>query len=112
MPGHVKLGAGGGEDPDPTPFLVVSMEMKREAMAKPYDSKKSVWCPDGAGGFSEAMLENDDGKKATVMVGHEVILQFKNFFTIINLFRKKLSSLKKLGKLIPQSLKSVRIWLT
>ena len=112
MPGHVKLGAGGGEDPDPTPFLVVSMEMKREAMAKPYDSKKSVWCPDGAGGFSEAMLENDDGKKATVMVGHEAILQFKNFFTIINLFRKKLSSLKKLGKLIPQSLKSVRIWLT
>ena len=112
MPGHVKLGAGGGEDPDPTPFLVVSMEMKREAMAKPYDSKKSVWCPDGDGGFSEAMLENDDGKKATVMVGHEVILQFKNFFTIINLFRKKLSSLKKLGKLIPQSLKSVRIWLT
>ena len=72
MPGHVKLGAGGGEDPDPTPYLVVSMEMKREAMAKPYDSKKSVWCPDGSGGFSEALLDSDDGKKATVTVGHEV----------------------------------------
>ena len=72
MPGHVKLGAGGGEDPDPSPYLCVSMEMKREAQAKPYDSKKSVWCPDGAGGFSEALLESDDGKKATVMVGHEV----------------------------------------
>ena len=72
MPGHVKLGAGGGEDPDPTPYLVVSMEMKREAMAKPYDSKKSVWCPDGSGGFLEAILESDDGKKATVTVGHEV----------------------------------------
>ena len=74
MPGHVKLGQGGGEDPDPSPYLMVSLEMKREAQAKPYDSKKSVWCPDGAGGFSEAMLESDDGKKATVMVGHEVKL--------------------------------------
>merc|ERR1711884_240268 len=45
--------------------------MKREAQAKPYDSKKSYWCPDGQGGFSECMLDNDDGKKATVMVGHE-----------------------------------------
>ena len=72
MPGHVKLGAGGGEDPDPSPYLIVSLEMKREAMAKPYDSKKSVWCPDGSGGFLEAILESDDGKKATVTVGHEV----------------------------------------
>ena len=71
MPGHVKLGKTGEPDPDPTPYLVVSMEMKREAMSKPYDSKKSFWCPDGAGGFSECMLESDDGKKATVMVGHE-----------------------------------------
>ena len=72
MPGHVKLGKTGEPDPDPTPYLVVSMDMKREAMSKPYDSKKSHWCPDGAGGFLECMLENDDGKKATVMVGHEV----------------------------------------
>ena len=71
MPGHVKLGKTGEPDPNPTPYLVVSMEMKREAMSKPYDSKKSFWCPDGAGGFSECMLESDDGKKATVMVGHE-----------------------------------------
>ena len=48
------------------------MDMKREAMSKPYDSKKSHWCPDGSGGFVECLLENDDGKKATVMVGHEV----------------------------------------
>ena len=41
-------------------------------MAKPYDSKKSYWCPDGDGGFNECLLDNDDGKKATVMVGHEV----------------------------------------
>ena len=71
MPGHVKLGKTGEPDPDPTPYLVVSIDMKREAMSKPYDSKKSFWCPDGAGGFNECLLDNDDGKKATVMVGHE-----------------------------------------
>merc|ERR1712217_924267 len=38
---------------------------------KPYDSKKSYWCPDGKGNFLECMLENDDGTKATVMCGHE-----------------------------------------
>ena len=93
MPGHVKLGAGGGEDPDPTPYLVVSMEMKREAMAKPYDAKKSVWCPDGSGGFSEALLEADDGKKATVTIGHEVdIYQEKYFVKLGKYFRKKCSS--------------------
>jgi len=71
MPGHVKLGKTGEPDPDPCPYLVVSMEMKREAQAKPYDSKKSYWCPDGQGGFLECMLDNIDGAKAHVMVGHE-----------------------------------------
>ena len=80
MPGHVKLGKTGEPDPDPTPYLVVSMEMKREAMAKPYDSKKSVWCPDGSGGFSEALLESDDGKKATVTIGHEVDIYLQKYF--------------------------------
>ncbi len=41
-------------------------------MLKPYDPKKSMWVPDGQGGFKEALLENDDGTKATCMVGHEV----------------------------------------
>ena len=72
MPGHVKLGAQKGEDPDPEPYLCVSMEMKRENMQKPYDSKKSYWCPDGKGGYMESMLESDDGTKAVVMCGHEV----------------------------------------
>ena len=44
----------------------------REAMAKPYDSKKSYWCPDGQGGFSECLVDTDDGTKASVMIGHEV----------------------------------------
>ena len=73
MPGHVKLGKAGEPDPDPLPYLVVTMEMKRADMLRPYDSKKSYWCPDGKGGITECMLENDDGTKAHVMVGHEVL---------------------------------------
>ena len=72
MPGHIKLGKAGEPDPDPLPYLIVSMEDKRKDMLKVYDSKKSYWCPDMKGGFTECMLENDDGTKATVMVGHEV----------------------------------------
>ena len=41
---------------DPTPFLFVSFEMKKEDSLKPYDAKKSVWVPDGEGGFDEALI--------------------------------------------------------
>ena len=74
MPGHVKLGKAGEPDPDPCPYLVVTLEMKREDALKPYDPKKSYWCPDGKGNYMECILENDDGTKAVVMCGHEVKL--------------------------------------
>ena len=72
MPGHIKLGKSGEPDPDPAPYLIISMDMKRADMLKPYDPRKSYWCPDGQGGFKECMLESDEGGKATCMVGHEV----------------------------------------
>ena len=72
MPGHVKLGKPGEADPDPAPYLVVTLEMKREDALKPYDPKKSYWCPDGKGNYMECMLEANDGTKAVVMCGHEV----------------------------------------
>ncbi len=72
MPGHVKLGKSGEPDPDPAPYLIISMEMKREDMLKPYDPKKSVWVPTDDHGFREGLLESDDGTKAVVMCGHEV----------------------------------------
>jgi myosin heavy chain 6/7 len=75
MPGHVKAGKAGEPDPDPAPFLVISMEMKREDMLKPYDPKKSYWVPNGKGGFCEGLLMEDDGTKAVVMCGHEVRIQ-------------------------------------
>ena len=73
MPGNVKLGSSNEPDPDPTPYLFVSNEQKRHDMTKPYDPKKSVWISDDEGGFHEGLLHSDDGKKAVVMVGHEVI---------------------------------------
>jgi len=71
MPGHVKAGKAGEPDPDPAPYLVVTLEMKREDAMKPYDPKKSYWVPDGKGNYMEAILESDDGTKAVVMCGHE-----------------------------------------
>ena len=75
MPGHVKLGKAGEPDPDPCPYLVVTMEMKRADQLKPYDPKKSYWCPDGKHGYMECLLESggEPGGKGTVMCGHEVI---------------------------------------
>ena len=70
MPGHVKKSSG--PDEDPCPYLVVTLEMKRQDALKEYDSKKSYWCPDNKGNFLECMLESDDGTKAVVMCGHEV----------------------------------------
>ena len=90
MPGHVKLGKPGEPDPDPAPYLIVSLEMKRADMLKPYDAKKSYWAPDGKGGYTECMLENDDGTKATVMVGHEVKETLKYFYYLSKFIKQKM----------------------
>ena len=74
MPGHIKLKKGQA-DPDPSEFLLPSIECKRADQHKPYDSKKSVWCPyEKDGGFIEGLLQEGtlDGGKCTVMIGHEV----------------------------------------
>ena len=56
---------------DPSQFLWVSFEMKKEDSLKPYDAKKSVWVPDGEGGFDEALIDTVDGDKVNVKVGWE-----------------------------------------
>ena len=126
MPGHVKMGKAGEPDPDPSEYLIVSMDMKREDQMKPYDSKKSYWIPDNQGGFIEAMLEENDGKNAKVIVkGYEVccldlkkylrwewFICYKNFFQDVFLFfRKELSNLTKLDRSIHPSSRSVKTWL-
>merc|ERR1711953_426619 len=71
MPGHIKKAKEGEVDPDPLPYLVVTLEMKRADAQIPYDPKKSYYCPDGKHGYMECMLESLEGDKATVMCGHE-----------------------------------------
>ena len=72
MPGHVKTGGPKEADPDPSEFLMVSFEMKKEDSLKPYDAKKSVWVPDGEGGYDEAMIDGEEqGGKIAVKVGWE-----------------------------------------
>ena len=76
MPGHVKLGKAGEPDPDPLPYLLVSMETRREDQNIEYDPKKMYWCPDGKHGYMKSILLSDEGGKATVMCGHEVSLSY------------------------------------
>ena len=76
MPGHIKLTKTGQPDPDPTEFLLPSIEMKRADQQKVYDSKKSVWIPDPkTGGYREGLMESGDledpASKCLVAVGHE-----------------------------------------
>merc|ERR1711981_380482 len=71
MPGHIKKADPNEKDPDPLPYLVVTLEMKRADAQLPYDPKKSYYCPDGKHGYMECMLESLDGDKATVACGHE-----------------------------------------
>jgi len=71
MPGHVKSGGSKEADPDPAPFLFVSFEMKKEDSLKPYDAKKSVWVPDGEGGYDEGMIQEVKGDNIDVKVGWE-----------------------------------------
>jgi len=76
MPGHIKLTKTGQADPDPTEFLLPSIEMKRADQQKVYDAKKSVWIPcPKTGGYKEGLLESGDiedpASKCVVAVAHE-----------------------------------------
>ena len=71
MPGHIAKTTG--PDPDPSPWLAVSFDLKTKNKAKPYDPKKSYWVPNKAdGGYLEGSLESKDGAKVTVKVGGEM----------------------------------------
>ena len=65
MPGHIKK--SDGPDPDPSPWLIVSDELKVKLKSKPYDPKKSCWVPDKAThGYFEGLIESTEGDKVTV----------------------------------------------
>ena len=72
MPGHIKKTSG--PDPDPSPWLEVTAEMKVNNQKKPYDGKKSAWVPNKGeeGGYLEGLCENDMKVADWEMVGKKV----------------------------------------
>ncbi|KAG5675242.1 hypothetical protein PVAND_005159 [Polypedilum vanderplanki] len=57
-----------GEDPDPSPWLFVSLEQKRIDQSKPYDAKKACWVPDEKEGYVLGEIKSTKGDLVTVSV--------------------------------------------
>ncbi|KAM0725168.1 Myosin heavy chain, muscle [Formica fusca] len=55
-----------GEDPDPTPYLFVSLEQKRIDQTKPYDAKKACWVPDEKDGYLLGEIKATKGDVVSV----------------------------------------------
>lgn len=76
-----------GEDPDPTPYLFVSLEQKRIDQTKPYDSKKNCWVPDEKDGYLLGEIRATKGDLVTVALpGGEVKLRECNQSYYLRLF--------------------------
>ena len=77
-----------GPDRDPSPWLVVSHDLKEKNKAKPYDPKKSVWVPNTAdGGYLEGLIMEKTANKISVLVNGEVKISGTLWFdTLINQF--------------------------
>ncbi|XP_073982547.1 myosin heavy chain isoform X11 [Rhodnius prolixus] len=67
----------GGDDPDPTPYLFVSLEQKRLDQTKPYDAKKACWVPDEAEGFLQGEIKGTKGDIVTVSLPNGETKDFK-----------------------------------
>jgi len=66
-----------GDDPDPTPYLFVSLEQKRIDQTKPYDAKKACWVPDEAEGFLQGEIRGTKGDLVTVALPGGEVKDFK-----------------------------------
>jgi hypothetical protein len=63
-----------GDDPDPSPYLFISLEQKRIDQSKPYDAKKACWVPDDKEGYVLGEIKSTKGDLVTVgLPGGEVI---------------------------------------
>merc|ERR1712002_1364655 len=83
MPGHVKKVSG--PDPDPSPWLAVSDELKNKNKQKPYDPKKSVWVPNKAdGGYLQGLITEKNGNKISVEVNGEVKVYKEDVIAQVN----------------------------
>lgn len=68
----------GGDDPDPTPYLFVSLEQKRLDQTKPYDAKKACWVPDEAEGFLQGEIKGTKGDIVTVSLPNGEVMYILN----------------------------------
>jgi myosin heavy chain 6/7 len=66
-----------GDDPDPTPYLFVSLEQKRIDQTKPYDAKKACWVPDEEEGFLQGEIRGTKGDLVTVALPNGEVKDFK-----------------------------------
>lgn len=71
------------EDPDPTPYLFVSLEQKRIDQTKPYDAKKSCWVPDEKEGFVLGEIRGTKGDLVTVAIPGGEVKRLYNYFGIL-----------------------------
>lgn len=62
-----------GEEPDPTEYLFISMEMRMKDQSKPYDAKTACWVPDDVEGFVFGEIKGTKGDTIQVWTGSEVI---------------------------------------
>ncbi|GAB1861350.1 Myosin heavy chain, muscle [Camponotus japonicus] len=66
-----------GEDPDPTPYLFVSLEQKRIDQTKPYDAKKACWVPDEKDGYLLGEIKATKGDIVSVSLPGGETKQFR-----------------------------------
>ncbi|XP_029155889.1 myosin heavy chain, muscle isoform X26 [Nylanderia fulva] len=66
-----------GEDPDPTPYLFVSLEQKRIDQTKPYDAKKACWVPDEKEGYLLGEIKATKGDVVSVSLPGGETKQFR-----------------------------------
>ncbi|XP_065215434.1 myosin heavy chain, muscle isoform X28 [Planococcus citri] len=73
-----------GDDPDPTPYLYISLEQKRIDQTKPYDAKKACWVPDEAEGFVQGEIQSTKGDLVNVKLpgGEEKTMKKENVFPV------------------------------
>ncbi|XP_063973764.1 myosin heavy chain, muscle isoform X10 [Diachasmimorpha longicaudata] len=57
-----------GDDPDPTPYLFVTLEQKRIDQSKPYDAKKACWVPDEKEGYLLGEIKATKGDVVSVVL--------------------------------------------
>ena len=81
-----------GPDPDPTQYLFVSLEMKRQDQTKPYDGKKATWVPCEKDSYQLGEITGTKGDLVVVKVADGVsnttfiiylILKFDTIFLVI-----------------------------